>query len=61
MGPPDKREPKISDNRFERSSLTLNENERFQKEMEKVRVSSTAKKSADDNISDVLLFQQINN
>ena len=52
MGPPDKREPKISDNRFERSSLTLNENERFQKEMEKVRVSSTAKKSANDNISD---------
>ena len=61
MGPPDKREPKISDNRFERSSLTLNENERFQKEMEKVRVSSTAKKSANNNISDVLLFQQINN
>ena len=42
MGPPDKREPKLSDNRFERSSLTLNDNERFQKETEKVKVSSTA-------------------
>ena len=43
MGPPDKREPKISDNRFERSSLTLNDNERFQKETEKVMVSSIEK------------------
>ena len=52
MGPPDKREPKMSDNRFERTSMTSNNSEMIHIVKPKESISSTITTSAINKISD---------